>query len=102
MTEMPRRAIAFNVRIMDDADVASRPLVGSSRNMAMGAAASSMPMLTRFLCPPLIMGFPTLPTRELRTWDSSRQSMTESTWTLMSALAHVRDSRIRAECRMFS
>ena len=44
---MPRCDKALRVFIMEEAAVASRPEVGSSRKMAMGAAASSIPIETR-------------------------------------------------------
>lgn len=47
-TVIPSRESAFNVMMIKPAEVASSPDVGSSRNRAMGAAASSIPMLTRF------------------------------------------------------
>mgnify|MGYP003644696393 CR=1 FL=1 len=61
---MPSRERAFNVDIMEAAAVASKPDVGSSRNKAIGAAASSIPMLTLFLCPPEMTGAAVLPTKE--------------------------------------
>lgn len=48
MTVMLSRESSFRVIMIDEADVASKPLVGSSRKRAMGAAASSIPILTRF------------------------------------------------------
>lgn len=63
MTVMLSRESSFRVIMIDEADVASKPLVGSSRKRAMGAAASSIPILTRFRCPPEMTGFAALPTR---------------------------------------
>mmetsp|Transcript_2881 Transcript_2881/g.6859 ORF Transcript_2881/g.6859 Transcript_2881/m.6859 type:complete len:97 (+) Transcript_2881:1461-1751(+) len=42
--------------------VASRPEVGSSRKRTIGHAANSRPILTRFLWPPEMPRFSTLPT----------------------------------------
>ena len=64
---MPRRVRAFRVDMIEAAAVASRPDVGSSRKSAMGAAANSIPILTRFRCPPEMTGAAVLPTRESHT-----------------------------------
>ena len=63
-TVMPRRDKALSVFIIDEAEVASSPDVGSSRNNAIGAAANSMPMLTRLRSPPEMTGLEGLPTSE--------------------------------------
>mmetsp|Transcript_31714 Transcript_31714/g.53287 ORF Transcript_31714/g.53287 Transcript_31714/m.53287 type:complete len:89 (-) Transcript_31714:1160-1426(-) len=46
-----------------EVSVAARPEVGSSRKSRVGSAASSMPMFTRFFCPPEMPRFSTVPTR---------------------------------------
>lgn len=61
---IPRRERAFSVDIMDAAAVASSPEVGSSRNSAIGAAASYILMLTLFLWPPEMTAAAVLPTSE--------------------------------------
>ena len=64
MTVIPRWDRALSVVTIDDAEVESRPDVGSSRKSAIGAAASSIPILTRLRSPPLITDAPVSPTKE--------------------------------------
>ena len=87
---------------MDAAEVASSPDVGSSRNNAIGAAASSIPILTRFLCPPEMTGAAGLPTSEFLTCERFRQEIKMSTCCCISLSDQLQGSRIRAECKMFS
>ena len=75
----PSLLITFNSRIILAALVASSPDVGSSRNIAIGAAASSIPMFTRFLCPPEITGALASPTLEYCTCVSCKHAISEST-----------------------
>jgi hypothetical protein len=91
--------MARSVVHTSSAAVASRPLVGSSRKMAAGAVASSMPMFVRLRWPP-----------ETRATSVSAQpsrpstSMSASTWrrTAASSQGARRGRRQRALKRMFS
>mmetsp|Transcript_28294 Transcript_28294/g.39346 ORF Transcript_28294/g.39346 Transcript_28294/m.39346 type:complete len:92 (+) Transcript_28294:1755-2030(+) len=58
---------------------ASKPLVGSSRNKTFGAATSSMPMFTRFRCPPDTPLLFSSPMTELTTWSISRKFSASNT-----------------------
>mmetsp|Transcript_27900 Transcript_27900/g.78876 ORF Transcript_27900/g.78876 Transcript_27900/m.78876 type:complete len:152 (+) Transcript_27900:1097-1552(+) len=82
--------------------VASRPEVGSSRKRTLGWATSSMPMLTRFLWPPLIPRFSTLPTTEFMTSVSCSSSAVPSTICLRSRLECDLGSRTCAAKERFS
>ena len=62
MMFMPRPAMSTRLPRMSAELVASRPLVGSSRNSRLGMATSSSPMLTRLRWPPLMPRFSTVPT----------------------------------------
>mmetsp|Transcript_7852 Transcript_7852/g.18025 ORF Transcript_7852/g.18025 Transcript_7852/m.18025 type:complete len:227 (-) Transcript_7852:699-1379(-) len=59
--------------------VESKPLVGSSRNRRVGSAASSRPMFTRFLWPPLMPLFSTPPTMLFLMWSICITLRTSST-----------------------
>ncbi len=82
---------------MEEADVASNPDVGSSRNKAIGAAANSMPILTRLRSPPEMTGAEGLPTKESLTWYKFRHRSRMSTCFCISASFQSEGSRMRAE-----
>mmetsp|Transcript_5925 Transcript_5925/g.15225 ORF Transcript_5925/g.15225 Transcript_5925/m.15225 type:complete len:206 (+) Transcript_5925:435-1052(+) len=83
MTMMPQTPCeahsCFTALTMSSADAASRPEVGSSRQSTDGSATSSMPMLTRLRCPPLMPRRRTSPTMAPRSGCRLRSSSDSST-----------------------
>lgn len=82
--------------MMDQEDCESRPEVGSSRKTRRaGLAASSTPMVRRFLCSTL-RPMPTSPTSASAYGSISRSLMISSTYSSFSALGTLRGSVKRA------
>lgn len=73
-------------------DELSKPEVGSSKIKSEGSITISRPTFTRFLCPPEIPRFSTVPTKELRTDCNPKASITLSTIRTLSAFAKSADS----------
>mmetsp|Transcript_7214 Transcript_7214/g.21995 ORF Transcript_7214/g.21995 Transcript_7214/m.21995 type:complete len:228 (-) Transcript_7214:231-914(-) len=77
----PRSAKCLSVCITFRALNESSPLVGSSRKMRDGLVTSSVPMLTRFLSPPLTPRFRSLPMYESFTWLKPNSVITASAFS---------------------
>ena len=73
MIVIPKCVKSFNADKTTDAEALSKPLVGSSKKIIEGSATNSIPILTRFLCPPLIPLFSTEPTTECLIFSSSNK-----------------------------
>lgn len=73
-------------------DELSKPEVGSSKIRSDGSITNSRPTFTRFLWPPDIPRFSTVPTKESRTACNPNSSMTLSTMRTLSAFGKFADN----------
>lgn len=88
----PSSASRLNVLRSSCEDELSNPEVGSSKNSSDGSITNSIPTFTRFLWPPEIPRFSTVPTKEPRTACNPKESMTLSTIRTLSGFGKSADS----------
>ena len=73
-------------------DELSKADVGSSKIKSDGSITNSRPTFTRFLCPPDIPRFSTVPTKEFRTACNPKDSITLSTIRTLSGFSKSADN----------
>mmetsp|Transcript_17267 Transcript_17267/g.53606 ORF Transcript_17267/g.53606 Transcript_17267/m.53606 type:complete len:303 (-) Transcript_17267:524-1432(-) len=95
-------ATVFSSRIRLSDVKASSPVVGSSRNIAAGAAASSTPTLQRLRCPPDTPRLSPSPMRTSRTWSMPSARIVSCPSRSRFRFGHSAGSRIPQLYAMFS
>lgn len=88
----PSRASRLSALRRSCEEELSKPEVGSSKNNNDGSITNSIPTLTRFLCPPEMPLFSTVPTKEPRIPCSPNESMTLSRVRTLSGFAKSADN----------
>lgn len=95
----PSRASRLRALMSKLEDELSKPDVGSSKISSEGSMTISSPTFTRFLWPPEIPRFSTVPTRESLTACRPRDSITLSTTRTLSAFGMCAESLHNVEAQ---